>query len=93
MSNSLLAGASCCGCGVCQDVCPWGCITMIEDEEGFSYPQIDKNTCKNCGKCMKLGCPAISRGEKGIVIDKTQCVGCEVCVAVCPFDCLKKESE
>ena len=60
MSNSLLAGASCCGCGVCQDVCPWGCITMIEDEEGFSYPQIDKNTCKNCGKCQAV-CPVARR--------------------------------
>ena len=56
-------------------------------------PKVTVHDCKNCGKCMKLGCPAISRGEKGIVIDKTQCVGCEVCVAVCPFDCLKKESE
>ena len=54
-------------------------------------PKVAVHDCKNCGKCMKLGCPAISRGEKGIVIDKTQCVGCEVCVAVCPFDCLKKE--
>ena len=54
-------------------------------------PKVAVRDCKNCGKCMKLGCPAISRGEKGIVIDKTQCVGCEVCVAVCPFDCLKKE--
>lgn len=56
-------------------------------------PKVVVRDCKNCGKCMKLGCPAISRGEKGIVIDKTQCVGCEVCVAVCPFDCLKKEGE
>ena len=55
-------------------------------------PKVTVKDCKNCGKCMKLGCPAISRGEKGIVIDATQCVGCEVCVAVCPFDCLKKES-
>ena len=56
-------------------------------------PKVEVKDCKNCGKCMKLGCPAISKGEKGIVIDKSQCVGCEVCVAVCPFGCLQKEGK
>lgn len=46
--------------------------------------------CKKCGKCMKLGCPAISKGENGIVIDPAQCVGCGVCASVCPFDCIKE---
>ena len=54
-------------------------------------PKVVVHDCKNCGKCMKLGCPAISKGEKGIVIDKSQCVGCEVCVQVCPFHCIEKE--
>ena len=56
-------------------------------------PKVEVKDCKNCGKCMKLGCPAISKGEKGIVIAKSQCVGCEVCVAVCPFGCLQKEGK
>ncbi len=56
-------------------------------------PTVVVHDCKNCGKCMKLGCPAMSKGEKGIVIDKTQCVGCEVCVQVCPFHCIEKEGE
>ncbi len=49
--------------------------------------------CKDCGLCMKLGCPAISKGEKGIQIDPNQCTGCEVCVRVCPFGALKKEGK
>ena len=49
--------------------------------------------CKNCGLCMKLGCPAISKSEKGIQIDRMQCTGCGVCVSVCPFKALKKEGE
>ncbi len=47
--------------------------------------------CKNCGLCMKLGCPAISRDEQGVRIDPIQCTGCEVCSKVCPFGCLVKE--
>jgi indolepyruvate ferredoxin oxidoreductase alpha subunit len=54
-------------------------------------PVVKVENCKNCGKCLKLGCPAISKGEKGIVIDKSQCVGCEVCAKVCPFGCIEKE--
>jgi coenzyme F420-reducing hydrogenase beta subunit len=29
---------------------------LIPDEEGFYYPQIDKNVCVNCGICEKI-CP------------------------------------
>ncbi len=49
--------------------------------------------CKNCGLCMKLGCPAISKDENGVKIDPLQCTGCEVCVRVCPFGALKKEGK
>jgi len=45
---------TCNGCGVCALVCPKKCIKMIEDEEGFLYPEIDKMECINCGKCRKM---------------------------------------
>ena len=32
----------CCGCTACYAICPKDAITMIEDEEGFEYPQIDE---------------------------------------------------
>ena len=54
-------------------------------------PKVVVENCKNCGKCMKLGCPAISKTANGVRIDPMQCVGCEVCVQVCPFGSLKKE--
>ncbi len=47
--------------------------------------------CKDCGVCMKLGCPAISKGKDGIKIDEMQCTGCGVCMQVCPFGAIKKE--
>lgn len=44
---------TCNGCGVCALVCPKKCIKMIEDEEGFLYPEIDEKKCINCGKCRR----------------------------------------
>ena len=47
--------------------------------------------CKKCKMCLKLGCPAISEHDGNIVIDKTQCNGCGLCINVCPFGAIKKE--
>jgi len=41
----------------------------------------DCNLCKLC--INTTGCPAISLGEKHIVIDETICNGCGLCVQVC----------
>ena len=54
-------------------------------------PTVCVYDCKKCGKCMKIGCPAISMGENGIVIDQSMCTGCEVCAQICPFHCIEKE--
>lgn len=45
---------ACCGCGTCYQICPKQCITMIADDEGFLYPQVNKNHCINCGLCEKV---------------------------------------
>jgi ferredoxin len=46
--------SECCGCTACYAVCPIGAITMVEDEEGFEYPQIDEDKCIRCGMCQKV---------------------------------------
>lgn len=46
----------CSGCTACLHVCPKQCISMKQDEEGFLYPVIDKNSCIKCGLCEKT-CP------------------------------------
>ena len=46
----------CCGCSVCADQCPEKCINMVNDEEGFQYPHVDRNKCIDCGACNKV-CP------------------------------------
>lgn len=52
------------------------------------------NECRACGKCVRIGCPAIGKDAEGrAVIDPTQCIGCSQCVQVCPFGCISKEGE
>ena len=46
----------CCGCNACEMICGKKAITMIEDEYGFRFPQIDTEKCVGCGSCQKVCC-------------------------------------
>lgn len=45
---------NCCGCTACYAICPVKAIGMKPDEEGFLYPQIDKEQCICCYKCLTV---------------------------------------
>ena len=55
-------GKECCGCGACANICPKHCIRMIENDEGFLYPQIQEENCVNCGACEKV-CPILQKAS------------------------------
>ncbi len=55
--------------------------------------RVDPEKCRSCGRCMKLGCPAISLKEGKAHIDATLCVGCEVCKQLCAFGAIEKGGE
>ena len=61
--------------------------------KGQKFPNVcvvDTDACKKCGACMKIGCPAMSRGEDGKVrIDATMCNGCGLCKNYCKFNAIK----
>lgn len=46
----------CTGCGLCAEKCPKDCIRMVEDAEGFRFPQLDSAPCVECGVCLR-SCP------------------------------------
>jgi formate hydrogenlyase subunit 6/NADH:ubiquinone oxidoreductase subunit I len=52
----------CCGCTACFAICPQLAITMITDNEGFDYPQVNEEKCIRCYQCLKV-CPQKENDE------------------------------
>ena len=52
---------------------------------------VNKEKCKSCKMCMKIGCPAINMKDGKAKIDATLCVGCDVCKQLCAFDAIGGE--
>lgn len=50
---------------------------------------IEKDKCKSCKACFKIGCPCISMVDGKASIDKAQCVGCGICAELCKFDAIQ----
>lgn len=48
----------CTGCGCCSSICLTGAISMHQDVFGFPRPLVDKNSCIDCGLCIKY-CPQL----------------------------------
>jgi len=77
----------------------WPCVLKNfskEDIEEFDLKKtickVNEEKCTTCKVCGRVGCPAISFDEKA-KIDPTMCVGCEVCLQVCPFKAIEKVGE
>ncbi len=48
--------ANCCGCSACKSICPRKAISLVCDNEGFSYPVVNDELCIKCGLCL-ASCP------------------------------------
>ncbi len=60
---------------------------------------VDAEKCNGCGLCFRVGCPAIFKGaldtktgKPRAQIDSLLCVGCDVCLQVCPRDAIARVS-
>jgi len=66
-----------------------GCILYergIQKDLKIVPVQIDPEKCNNCLICIKnFGCPALTLKEGKVTVIESQCVGCNMCVEICPF--------
>lgn len=53
MKTNVCSLRDCTGCGLCLQLCPRKAITMVADEEGFQYPQINHELCTECNLCSQ----------------------------------------
>jgi len=61
-------------------------------------PALEEDLCIRCGKCIRIGCPALSAFDDGgrrpiPRIDAALCTGCTMCAQVCPVNALKLPTE
>ena len=55
--------------------------------------EVDTGKCTGCKSCMRIGCPAISMKDGKACVDKTLCVGCDVCTQMCGFGAFGRKEE
>jgi coenzyme F420-reducing hydrogenase beta subunit len=56
---NITSKEKCCGCSGCYNACPKDCINMYMDDEGFLYPEVNRDICVNCRLCEKV-CPMLN---------------------------------
>jgi indolepyruvate ferredoxin oxidoreductase alpha subunit len=83
--------------GVAVVIAKHPCLMDRSRQETIQRLQVVVNEkCEGCGFCIKqFECPALqAQGEKeAIVIDPILCVGCGVCVHICPHKALEVAEE
>jgi len=52
--------------------------------------RVNKENCRYCKVCMRIGCPAVVDTGESIQINEDLCVGCELCLELCKFNALEK---
>ena len=82
----------------------WPCVLKKrykdEDFETYKNMWMTKDTviedkCTGCKACLRSGCPSLvfNAETKKTSIDRNTCVGCDVCLQICPFDAIVKEAD
>lgn len=91
----------CLGFGDCVKACPFGAITMGDDE----LPVVNEEKCTGCGRCIKscpkklyelipaskkvyVKCKSNDSGPNTARVCKAGCIACLRCVKACKFDAI-----
>lgn len=64
------------------------CALLKKVKYGAPFAIGDK--CRNCGSCLKIGCPAVVKRENGPVINAALCCGCGLCTEMCAFGAIER---
>lgn len=73
---------------ICQAPC------VVEYKVRGTGRMVDVQSCRSCGTCARIGCPAISLEASGKAsIDPAQCNGCSQCEQYCPFGAIVAKGE
>ena len=75
-----------------------GSCVLIKGYSPKPVVAVDAEACTACGVCFRVGCPAILKseeifpknGKNKAVIDPLMCVGCDICLQVCPLHAIYK---
>jgi Na+-translocating ferredoxin:NAD+ oxidoreductase RNF subunit RnfB len=95
-------GYGCIGYGTCMLVCPFGAITMNNED----LPVINENKCTACGKCVAIcpkklfilvpvtkmyavRCMSLDFGKKVMQVCSVGCIACRKCEQACPVRAIK----
>ena len=67
------------------------CLLLKRVSRDTGVCEADSGKCAGCGKCLKVGCPALSMENGKARIDPSQCAGCTVCAQVCPKGAISRK--
>ena len=72
-------------------ICRRPCV-LLSKQQTHSL-RVNNDACRNCRACMKIGCPAIEKRDKGVWINPALCNSCGLCVQMCAFNAIEKAGE
>jgi len=62
---------------------------ILHTREKYPPCTVDRETCNDCGNCLRIGCTPISKVDGGVDIDGALCNGCGLCAVICPSGAIK----
>ncbi len=67
MRKIVVIGDACTACSACFNICKQDAVLMLENKEGFCYPNIDTTKCIDCGQCDAI-CPELNKNKEADLI-------------------------